>query len=78
MKKIDMEQTGKNIKEKCEKAGLSPKELSHTLDIDISTIYYWFQGKTMPRFDIAYALAEMCNCKIDDFIIPVKEAEEDE
>ena len=73
-----MKQTGENIKEKCEKAGLSPKELSRTFDMDISTIYYWFQGKTMPRFDIAYALADMCSCKIDDFIIPIKEAEEDE
>ena len=73
MKTIDMIKTGENIKERCEKADLSPKDLSRALDLDISTIYYWYQGKTLPRFDIAYTLAEMCGCKIDDFIIPIKE-----
>ena len=73
-----MIKTGENIKEKCEKADLSPKDLSRVLDLDISTIYYWYQGKTLPRFDIAYTLAEMCGCTIDDFIIPIKEDSEKE
>lgn len=75
-KKIDMAATGMNIKAIFDKNDLSPKDLSRMLDIDLSTIYYWFQGKTLPRFDVAYTIAELCGCKIDDLIIPKKEEEE--
>lgn len=69
MRKIDMKATGENIKKQCESAGVSPKDLSRELNLDISTIYYWFQGKTLPRFDTAYSIAEICKCKMDDLII---------
>ena len=53
MRKIDMIATGKSIKAHCEQAGFSPKDLSRELNLDLSTVYYWFQGKVLPRFDTA-------------------------
>ena len=76
MKKIDMKATGENIKRKCEQVGMSPKDLSRELNLDISTVYYWFQGKTLPRFDTAYSIAEICECDMDDLII-LREEDED-
>ena len=76
MKRIDMKATGENIKKWCENAGVTPKDLSRELNLDISTIYYWFQGKTLPRFDTAYTIAEICGCTMDDLIIVKKEDEE--
>jgi len=78
LKKIDMKATGENIKNICEKVELAPKDISRLFNIDLSTVYYWFQGKVLPRFDIAYNLADMCNCKIDDFIVPEEEEEDGE
>ena len=72
-----MKLTGENIKSHCEKANLSPKELSRLFNIDISTIYYWFNGKTLPRFDIAYNIADLCNCTLDNLIVLQQEEEED-
>lgn len=69
LRKIDMKASGENIRKRCEQAGLNPKELSRTFDIDISTVYYWFQGKSLPRFDIAYGLAQLCGCYLDDLIV---------
>ena len=69
MRKIDMIATGKSIKAHCEQAGFSPKDLSRELNLDLSTVYYWFQGKVLPRFDTAYSIAEMCNCNMDDLIV---------
>lgn len=78
MKKIDMKATGENIKAKCEEAKLTPKDISHLFNLDLSTIYYWYQGKVLPRFDIAFNLADMCGCKIDDFIVSEKENDDGE
>lgn len=77
MKVIDMKATGENIKSICEKSNLTPKDISRLFNIDLSTVYYWYQGKVLPRFDIAYRLAEMCKCKIDDFIKPKEEEDGD-
>ena len=71
-----MKATGENIRAKCEAIGLSPKDLSRLLNLDLSTIYYWFQGKTLPRFDVAYGIAELCMCSLDDLIIVKEEDDE--
>ena len=68
-----MKATGENIKSRCEQAKITPKDIAHTFNLDLSTVYYWYQGKALPRFDIAYNLAEMCGCKIDDLVVLEKE-----
>ena len=72
-----MKATGENIKAKCEQNNLSPKDISRLFNLDLSTVYYWYQGKALPRFDIAYNLAEMCNCKIDDLVVLEKEDDDE-
>ena len=76
MKRINMQATGESIKVHCEQAGLTPKDLSRVLNLDISTIYYWFQGKSLPRFDTAYSIADLCKCDMSDLIV-LKEDTED-
>lgn len=67
--KINMQATGENIKKRCNESDLSIETLSRLLDLDLSTMYYWFNGKTLPRWEIAVNLAGLLGCKLDDLII---------
>ena len=75
---IDTKATGEHIRNLCDAMKYSPEDISRMLNLDLSTIYYWFQGKTLPRWDIAVTLADILNCKIDDLIITVSDEETDE
>ena len=75
MKVFDAKATGENIKQRCEQANITPKDLSRLLNLDASTPYYWFQGKSMPRMDVACALADMLKCSLDDLFIMTDDEE---
>jgi len=73
LKIFDAKATGENIKTKCEQANITPKDISRVLNVDLSTPYYWFQGKSLPRMDVACRLADMCKCSLDDLFVLVEE-----
>ena len=75
---IDAKATGENIRKRCDDAGLTPEYLSRVLNLDLSTLYYWFQGKSLPRWEVAVVLADMLKCHLDDLIVTVVEQDEEE
>ena len=75
---INMKATGENIRKKIDSVGVSPEELSKILDLDISTLYYWFQGKTLPKWESAVNIADMCHCRLDDLIVLEQEDEDEQ
>ena len=64
-----MKATGENIKQRCENQKLTPEELSRLFNLDISTPYYWFQGKSLPRWELAFNLAEVLSCTLEDLFV---------
>ena len=68
-KKINMKATGENIKKRCEAQKISPDELARLFNLDLSTPYYWFQGKSLPRWELAFNLADVLSCRLEDLFV---------
>lgn len=68
-KKINMKATGENIKKRCEAQKISPDELARFFNLDLSTPYYWFQGKSLPRWELAFNLADILSCRLEDLFV---------
>ena len=64
-----MKATGENIKKRCEAQKISPDELARLFNLDLSTPYYWFQGKSLPRWELAFNLADVLSCRLEDLFV---------
>jgi DNA-binding XRE family transcriptional regulator len=64
-----MKATGENIKKRCEAQKISPDELARFFNLDLSTPYYWFQGKSLPRWELAFNLADILSCRLEDLFV---------
>lgn len=79
MIRIDMKATGENIKKKCEAQHISPEDLTRYFNLDLSTPYYWFQGKSLPRWELAFNIADLLKCNLEDlFVLEKDEDDEDD
>lgn len=74
--KIDREATGKNIRKRCDDSHISPETLSRLLNLDLTTVYYWFKGKTFPKWETAFNLAALVGCNVADLFVLEKEEDE--
>ena len=79
---IDAKATGEQIRKLCEDAGYTPEDISRLLNLDTSTPYYWFQGKSFPRWETAFNLAELLSVKgakvgIEDLFVFERDDEEE-
>ena len=67
---IDMQLTGKRIKELREQRGVSVKQLQRFLGFEQpQAIYKWQRGECLPTFDNMYAIACYLDVKIDDILV---------
>lgn len=69
---IDTEATCKNIKEKMEEKGLTPREIQRELKLDsIQAVYKWLNPryKAIPSIDNFVQLSHILDCKLDDLIV---------
>lgn len=46
--------------------GYTQAALAEALGVDQSTVCLWEKGKTCPRAEIAYRLAELLGCTLDE------------
>lgn len=67
---IDMKRTGRQLKEHCDRRGLSVREIQKRLHIgSFQSVYAWFQGKTLPSLDNFYALAKLLGASMESLIV---------
>ena len=67
---IDKEKTGGNIKSLCEKRGFTVRYLQHVLHIGASqTVYYWFNGHSLPSIETLLALSVLLDVSIYDILV---------
>lgn len=67
---IDLQLTGKRIKELREQRGISVKQLQCFLGFEQpQAIYKWQRGECLPTFDNMYAIACYLGVKIDDILV---------
>lgn len=67
---IDMEETGKRIRQIMEQKKLSVKDVKQYLNLSsVQSIYHWLNGKSLPTVDNLYALSELLRLPMDEIIV---------
>ena len=70
MQGIDIEKTGKTIKEMCRIRNISVKDIQENLFIgSFQAVYAWFAGKSLPSLDNLYRLSRLLNVPMDSLIV---------
>ena len=67
---INMEKTGKNIKELASAKNISVQEIQKVCGLgSFQAVYKWFNGQTVPTIDNLAILANLLDVSIDDLIV---------
>ena len=66
---IDMNATGKKMKEMRKKSGMTIKQVQEACEISAAAVCKWQNGQTIPSLDNLLILSHIWNVKIDDLII---------
>ncbi len=66
---LDIENTGRNIKDICREQGVSVEDIACTLGLSCQTIYSWFNSSKMPTVDHLIELADLLDCTVDELLI---------
>ncbi len=67
---IDTKKTGRQIKEMCDKRGITVRQIQRELQIgSFQSVYSWFQGRTLPTLDNLYNLCKLLQVSMDSVIV---------
>lgn len=66
---LDVENTGKNIKEICREHGVAVDDIACILGVSTQTIYSWFSSRKMPTVDHLIELANVLDVTVDELLI---------
>lgn len=67
---VDMDATGKRIKEKIKHSHMKTKYIREQLGISSSnTFYRWYHGCGLPETERLFQLADLLGCAPDDLIV---------
>ena len=66
---LDIENTGRNIKDICREQGVSVDDIACMLGVSAQTIYSWFSGTKMPTVDHLIELADVLDVTVDELLV---------
>ena len=66
---LDIENTGRNIKDICREQGVSVDDIAFMLGVSTQTIYSWFSAKKMPTVDHLIELADVLDVTVDELLV---------
>lgn len=67
---IDMEATGKKIREIMDEKGITPTEVQNVCGLgSLQAVYKWFGGKSVPNIDNLGIISNLLNTPIDDLVV---------
>ena len=73
---IDVEETGKRIREICDLRGIQAREIRDYMNFAaMQSVYDWFRGKNLPSLDNMYALSRFLEVSMDSLIIAEDEGD---
>lgn len=68
---IDAQETGKHLKEECERRRVTPREIQEFLGLAaLQSVYEWFRGNTLPSLDNFYALSCFLGARMEELVVP--------
>lgn len=67
---VDMEATGKRIRELIDEKGISPVEVQNVCGLGtLQAVYKWFGGKSVPSIDNLGIISNLLNIPIDEIVV---------
>lgn len=67
---IDMQRTGRKLKNMIEAAGYTPRMVQDYLHLScVQPIYRWYKGQILPSVDHLFMLSELLNVHMEDFLV---------
>lgn len=67
---IDMQQTGRKLKQMIESAGYTPRMIQDFLHLScVQPIYRWYKGLLLPTVDHLFMLSELLGVHMEDFLV---------
>ena len=67
---IDVQGTGKKIKENMERIGLSVADVQKEFNLTCkASVYHWVHGRNLPTIDNLVVLSRLFGCKLDDLLV---------
>ncbi len=67
---IDMEKTGKRIRNSIEAAGYTPKMIQEYLHLScVQPIYRWYKGVILPSVDHLFMLSQLLGVHMEDLLV---------
>ena len=67
---IDMQRTGRKIKNMLETAGYTPRMIQEYLHLScVQPVYRWYKGLILPSVDHLFVLSELLNVHMEDFLV---------
>lgn len=66
---LDVENTGRNIKDICREHGVTVEDIACELGVSSQTIYSWFSAKKTPTVDHLIELADVLDVTVDELLV---------
>lgn len=67
---IDMQRTGRKLKQMIESAGYTPRMIQEFLHLScVQPIYRWYKGLILPTVDHLLMLSELLGVHMEDFLV---------
>ncbi|MBQ4559501.1 MAG: helix-turn-helix transcriptional regulator [Tyzzerella sp.] len=67
---IDMQRTGRRLKQMIESAGYTPRMIQDFLHLScVQPIYRWYKGLILPTVDHLFMLSELLGVHMEDFLV---------
>lgn len=68
MVRIDMEQTGRNLRNTLSARGMKVAELANALGVTRCSVYNWLRGKSLPTIDNLMNICSLLDCWLTDIV----------
>ena len=76
---IDIEKTGKHLKELCRQNGITVTDIQKALYLKCpQSVYRWYNGETLPTVDHFIVLAYMMNLPVEELIVLKEDTDSEE
>lgn len=67
---LDLEKTGKNLKQAIQDSGYTVRELQEILHLECpQSIYRWYKGMVLPSVDHLFILSKVLNMHMEDLLV---------
>lgn len=67
---IDMQRTGRKLKQMIESAGYTPRMIQDFLHLScVQPIYRWYKGLILPTVDHLFMLSELLGVHMEEFLV---------